>query len=122
MGSEVRQAVLRYIRAGVAVIPVPAGKKSPNLEGWQNLRISEEAVPNYWTNGQNIGLLTGAPSDGIVDVDLDSNEAVQIVGRFLPATLTSGRESRPHSHWWYQAPGAKSRDWKDTRGDKLVEL
>jgi hypothetical protein len=53
---------------------------------------------------------------------LDSAEAVKIAFRFLPATLTSGRESRPHSHCWYVAPGAESADWKDTDGKKLVEL
>jgi hypothetical protein len=40
----------------------------------------------------------------------------------LPPTLTSGRERRPHSHWWYVCPDAQSKDWKDTDGSKLVEL
>jgi hypothetical protein len=121
-----RQAAARYISRGVAVIPVPAGEKNPRRTGWETLRITEEEIPNYWTNGQNIGLLCGEPSDGRVDVDLDSEEAVSIAGRFLPPTLTSGRKGRPHSHWWYVSPGAKSCDWKDTLDadsiKKLVEL
>ena len=55
-------------------------------------------------------------------MDLDANEAVKIAGRFLPPTLTSGRTSRPHSHWWYVAEGAESRDWKAPDGEKLIEL
>ena len=57
-----------------------------------------------------------------MDVDLDADEAVKLAFRFLPATLTGGRESRPHSHCWYVAPGAESADWKDVDGKKLVEL
>jgi len=106
----------------VAVIPVPARKKNPGRPGWETLRITEEEIPDHWTNGQNVGLLCGDPSGGRVDVDLDAGEAVKIAFRFLPATLTSGRKSRPHSHCWYVAPGAESLDWKDLDGKKLVEL
>jgi hypothetical protein len=117
-----RRAAAALIRRGVAVIPVPAGEKNPGRPGWEALRITEEEIPNYWKNGQNVGLLCGEPSGGRVNVDLDPVEAVKIAGRFLPPTLTSGRESRPHSHWWYVTPGVASCDWKDTDGSKLVEL
>ena len=110
------------IRRGVAPIPVPAREKNPGRRGWEGLRISEEEVPGYWTNGQNVGVLCGEPSGWRIDVDLDAAEAVRVAGRFLPPTLTSGRERRPHSHWWYVAGGAGSCDWKDTDGNKLVEL
>ena len=117
-----RRAAAALIRRGVAVIPVPAGEKNPGRPGWEALRITEGEIPIYWTNGQNVGLLCGEPSGGRVDVDLDPDEAVKIAGRFLPPTLTSGRKSRPHSHWWYVSPGVASCDWKDTDGSKLVEL
>jgi hypothetical protein len=106
----------------VVVIPVPAGEKNPGRAGWEALRITEEEIPQYWTNGQNVGLLCGEPSGWRVDVDLDADEAVKVAGRFLEPTLTSGRGSRPHSHWWYAAPAAESADWKDVDGKKLVEL
>jgi hypothetical protein len=120
--EERRRAAAALIRRRAAVIPVPAGEKNPGRTGWERLRISEDEAKSYWTNGQNIGLLTGEPSGWRVDLDLDADEAVRIAGRFLPPTLTSGRESRPHSHWWFIAPGLESRDWKDTDGKKLVEL
>jgi hypothetical protein len=116
-----RRAAAALIRRDVAVIPVPSGEKNPGRPGWEALRITEEEIPSYWTNGQNVGLLCGEPSGWRVDVDLDADEAVKIAGRFLPPTLTSGRLSRPHSHWWYVAPGAESSDWKDIDGKKLVE-
>lgn len=117
-----RRAAVSYLERGIAVIPVPAGEKSPNRPGWQDERLTPGDVPRCWTNGQNVGLLTGEPSAGRVDADLDADEAVAMAGRFLPPTLTSGRESRPHSHWWYLCPDAESKDWKDTDGSKLVEL
>jgi Bifunctional DNA primase/polymerase, N-terminal len=117
-----RRAAAALIRHGAAVIPVPAGEKNPGRVGWEALRITEEEIPDYWTNGQNVGLLCGKPSGERVDVDLDPDEAVEIAGRFLPPTLTSGRESRPHSHWWYVSTNAASCDWKATDGSKLVEL
>jgi hypothetical protein len=123
VSAGTQKAVAGYLRSGVAVIPIPAGSKSPGHDDWQSLRVSAEDILNYWTNSQGIGLLTGEPSRWLVDVDLDVAEAVKIAGRFLPQTLTSGRESRPHSHWWFRAPGTTNYDWKDTDGKKrLVEL
>jgi len=49
-------------------------------------------------------------------------ETLGIAGRFLTPTLTSGRESRPHSHWWYIAPGAETQKFKDVDGIMLLEL
>jgi hypothetical protein len=120
--EERRRAVAKYIERGAVVIPVPAGRKKPIHDGWQDLRLTLEDISHYWTDGQNIGLLTGEPSRWRVDADLDVEEAVRIAGRFLPPTLTSGRKSRPHSHWWYTAPGAESRDWTDIDGKRLIEL
>jgi hypothetical protein len=104
------------------VIPVPAEEKNPGYEGWQNLRLTSEDIPRYWTNGQNIGLLNGEPLGWRVCVDLDVSEALSIAGRFLDPTLTSGRESRPHSHWWYIAPGSQTEKFKDLDGTMLLEL
>jgi putative DNA primase/helicase len=120
--TDTRAIVTRYIERGLAPIPVPAGSKNPNRRGWQNEQWTVEDVPHQWTNGQNVGLLTGEPSDWLVTVDLDVPEATKIAGRFLKPTLTSGRESTPHSHWWYRAPGAKTEKWKDLDGETLLEL
>jgi hypothetical protein len=123
MNTDARKAAASYMRRGASVIPIPTGRKKPGRDGWETLRLTPNDIPNYWTNGQGIGLLTGQPSGWLVDVDLDVEEAVQIAGRFLPQTLTSGRESRPHSHWWFRAEGAENREYKDTDGKKrLVEL
>jgi hypothetical protein len=113
----------RYVRAGFAVVPIPHRSKGPVLEGWEALRLSSDKLPEHF-NGkpQNIGLILGEPSGGLVDMDLDAREAIRIAGRFLPPTLTSGRASSPHSHWWYIAPGARTTKFKDVDGTVLAEL
>jgi putative DNA primase/helicase len=124
-GSEntnTRHAAERYLRAGLAVIPVPGGTKNPNRPGWQHERWTVEDVPRMWDNGQGVGMLLGEPSRWLVDVDLDAPEARKIAGRFLPPTKTSGRTSSPDSHWWYRAENTRSRDFTDLKGEKLVEL
>lgn len=92
----------RYIRRGMAPVPIPRGQKGPRISNWQHLRLTLEDVPRYFTNGQNIGLLLGKPSGGLVDVDLDTPEAVSVGRYLLPPTLRSGRERSPNSHYWYR--------------------
>lgn len=123
-GSSSASAALRYAKSGVCVIPVPSGEKNPGRSGWEALRLTEESIPSYFTNGQNIGIHTGEPSGWLVDVDLDTPEARKIAGRFLPATLTSGRASSPDSHWWYYAEGAEYRTFTDLppNSKPLLEL
>jgi hypothetical protein len=117
------RAAERYVARGFAVVPVPHGKKGPTLEGWEGLRLGADELHEHF-NGkpQNIGLVLGEASGDLVDVDLDAEETVRIAGRFLPPTVTSGRQSSPHSHWWYVAPGAESVRYKDVDGQVLVEL
>jgi hypothetical protein len=106
-----------------APIPVPAGEKNPNRPGWERERHALEDVPRCWNNSQNVGLLTGAASGWLVDVDLDAPEAVAVAGRFLEPTRTSGHGEQLDSHWWYAAKGARTRDYLDADGrKKLVEL
>lgn len=82
------------------------GRKIPK---WETLRITSETAPNYF-NGepQNIGILLGEPSSGLIDVDLDCVEAIAIANVFLPRTRTFGRASTPTSHWLYVATDAQS--------------
>jgi putative DNA primase/helicase len=121
--TPTREAVERYMRRGLAPIPIPAGSKNPNRQHWQQENWTPEDIPRQWSNGQNVGLLTGEPSGWFVGVDLDTDLAVRLAGRFLEPTLTSGRETRPDSHWWYYCPGMESKSFFDLDGSKrLLEL
>ncbi|MDP9439182.1 MAG: bifunctional DNA primase/polymerase, partial [Actinomycetota bacterium] len=82
-----------YTRMGIAVVP-NEGKK-PCLKAWPKRRLAEEELPARFADGQNVGLVNGEPSGGLVAVDMDVPEASVIADRFLPETSRSGREGTP---------------------------
>jgi putative DNA primase/helicase len=122
--------IARYwLERGVQPIPVPYKSKSPNLPGWPNLRLTVDDLLAYFDGGpQNVGLLLGAPSGGIADVDIDSTEARKAWLYFAPQTdLVWGRPSNPSSHWIYRVtPHAPIKKWRDPtlngETSMLVEL
>jgi uncharacterized protein (DUF927 family) len=92
-----------YQRLGWQPIPIPHRAKKPILTGWQNFETVEADLPKHF-NGkpQNIGVLLGAKSSGLTDIDLDSPEAVKLADYFLPPTKAEfGRASAPRSHREY---------------------
>src|SRR5215208_4955698 len=99
--NDTRRAAERYLRAGLAVIPVPSSEKNPNRQGWQRERHTIEDIPHLWSNGQGVGILWGEPSGGMVDVDLDWPEARIAASYILPPTRTFGRSGAPESHRVY---------------------
>jgi putative DNA primase/helicase len=112
-----------YIARGLAVVPVVHAEKRCVTRDWQHLCIGQDDVRRHFGRGpQNVGILLGEPSGGVVDVDLDVPEAAQIAEHFLPPTVTSGRDSSPQSHWFLRTPGITSEKWKDIDGKVLVEV
>lgn len=113
-----------YIRRGWYPVPIPAGGKKPALAAWQKLRLQERELEEAFPEEGNIGIILGEPSGGLVDVDLDCPEALELADEFLPPTLAiTGRPSKPRSHRWYIADGARTIQYRDpvTR-EMLVEL
>src|SRR5204863_473461 len=74
----------RYVEAGFCPIPVKPKDKAPIHTGWPSLRIPFEELPLNFFGDRNIGIVLGDASDGLVDVDLDSEEAVILAAHFLP--------------------------------------
>lgn len=98
-------AAQKYIEAGYAVIPVPPGQKGSKTEEWQKLRLIAADIPKFFTEKSNIGVILGEASGGLVDIDLDCPEAVQLATHFLPSTpAIFGRKGRGRSHYLYQCP------------------
>lgn len=119
-------AALLYVRRGWAPIPLSYMKKDVVTKEWQNLRITEATLSRYF-NGhpQNIGVLLGEPSGGLLDVDLDAPEAVELAPYLLPATsCVFGRRGKPCSHWLYKAVSlpVDTAKFQDPEGKMLVEL
>ncbi len=123
--STTVKQVAEYIRRGWATIPVPYRSKAPILDEWQNLRLTPEAIGNYF-NGkpQNIGVLLGEPSGWLIDIDLDHVQAVVEAENFLPATgAIFGRASKRRSHWLYRATGPiDTHQRKTPETGMIVEL
>jgi len=118
--SDTRFLVQRYMSEGWSVLPIPYGRKAPEVKDWVNRTFS---VEDFLEN-DNIGIRLGEPSGHLVDVDLDCPEAVIAANDImLPTARRHGRQSVGVSHYWYIAKGVnKSERWLDTDGKVLVEL
>ena len=112
----------RYFEAGFCPIPVKSKDKAPCNAGWPSLRIPFEELGQHFFGDRNIGIVLGDASDGLVDIDLDSKEAVLLAPHFLPPTdCQFGRKSKPNSHWLYRVPVA-SRTKRKKDVDCIVEV
>src|SRR5712692_493276 len=111
-----------YERCGWCVVPVPPGEKGPRTKGWPGLRLTEADLPRQFVGDVNIAILTGEPSGGLVDIDLDAPEAMALADEFLPPTgMVHGRPTKPRSHRWYLSP-VRSRKYQGRDGTTLVEV
>ena len=90
----------RYVQRGWAVIPVHPRSKQPIRDNWPELRLQAKDLATYFPTGEeNIGVLLGEPSGGLIDIDLDSAEAICLAPEILPPTCRFGRENKPESHY-----------------------
>jgi Bifunctional DNA primase/polymerase, N-terminal len=124
MATNVRRAVRKYIEQEWRVVPVPQREKSPRLRNWQKQRLDETDVPNYFGEDQNVGILLGEPSNGLIDIDLDCELAISLAPVFLPKTdRVHGRKSKPTSHYWFRMDSApKPQKFCDPDGTCLLEI
>ena len=135
--TSIREAAAYYMSAGLAVIPVPFRTKIAIIEGWPDLRLKPDALDEYFPLGKptNLGVVLGAASNRLVDVDLDCAEAVAVADVLLPPTgRIFGRRGNPHSHRLYRCTGAAAKskkytdidvrdtDGKVVKGKSLIEL
>ena len=117
-----------YVSLGWSVLPILFRGKRPwhhgrELSRWTELRLTADELPRYFRGEpQNIGVLLGEPSAGLVDIDLDCAEARALAPFFLPDTATFGRLTAPISHWEFHAPGAATEQFRDLDGATMVEL
>mgnify|MGYP005849831157 CR=1 FL=1 len=123
--SAVMDSALAYVRRGWSVIPVRHGAKHPGYPGWERMRLTAADLPQHFDGRpQNIGLLTGAPSGWVVDIDLDHPRAVELADTLLPPTpAVFGRCGKPRSHRLYRvtAPTATLRVRSKSEG-MIIEL
>ena len=99
MNESALSIATNYYRSGLQPLPIEFREKNPNFNGWQKFKTTEADLSKYF-NGkpQNIGVLLGAPSNFVVDLDFDTIEARRAARCLLPKTATFGRASSPFSH------------------------
>lgn len=119
------EAARSYLKRGWMPLPVPFRSKNPGFNGWQNFTVTEDDLPLHF-NGQpqNVGVLLGAVSGDLVDVDLDCDVAIRLAPYFLPTTgAIFGRRTRPRSHWLYVTPISHKVTFTDqVTSKRLVEI
>lgn len=127
--QDPHDAAALYLTKGLAPIPLPPRSKAPDLTDWPYFRMTTDALDRYFPKGEerNIGILNGAPSSNIIDVDLDCIEALRAAPLLLPATgWIFGRKSATRSHWLYKVDRSldtASESYRDLTGlSMLVEL
>lgn len=98
------QFAIAYAKHGWWVVKVPHRKKAPVGDGWEKQRLgSREIISTFNVDEKmNLGVILGA--SGVVDIDLDCEEARRLAGYLLPPTgMRFGRNAAPNSHWIYTA-------------------
>jgi len=118
------EAAREYLSAGFQPIPVPRGEKRPATVRWPDLRFTGSDLEVNFSPTSSVGVLLGAPSGGLVDVDLDAPEARALAAQFLPPTeCVFGRSSsRSSHHLYYVTSLPKPRTFRDTDRSMLVEI
>lgn len=112
--TSAAEAARAYVSMGIAPVAIEAGAKAPKRQGWQNTRLSPGDVDVHFNGYGNVGLITGAPSGHLHDVDLDCPEAVFLASLLLPETgMISGRKKRPSSHYWFRSEGLPYKKYND---------
>lgn len=114
-------AVLKYLGAGMRIVPVHYRSKKPIETGWPDQQITPEAVESiFGERDYNVGVVLGDASGGLVDVDSDVTEAADVTQTLLPDTLRFGRASRPSSHLLYFSPGCPTKKYSDPVDGKML--
>jgi predicted P-loop ATPase len=120
--TDVLAAAHRCLADGWTIITIPHRSKNPARFDWQKNRSTIVELEREVRSGRdNLGIVLGEPSGGLVDVDLDCREAIALARSFLPATRTFGRPSKPRSHLLYYCDGVKTKPFTDPRKNGKVE-
>ena len=113
---------------GAWVVPILGQLKYPTIKGWPALRIKVDELPSYFANDTTgFGVLLGVPPRNLVDIDLDSPQAI-FAAALYPGPGTErikGRPCNPASHYLFRVTDQLplTTAFKDPRTDEmLVEI
>lgn len=112
-----------WLELGISPVPLAPKSKVPNGgKGWNKLRVTKDTLDQFFSDGDNIGGLWGDPSNGIIDVDLDWDEAAEVAPLLLPETFIYGRTNRPGTHYLFNCPSAESMKCRSDKSEVIIEI
>jgi len=111
MKSIYHKVVSDYCAMAMTPIPMKFKSKQPAIENWTKFTIEDERdIERYFVEPINIGVLTGKPSNNLIDVDIDHPDALKCAPYFPPETYCIfGRASKRRSYWVYRVPHPGNR-------------
>jgi hypothetical protein len=118
--SDPEALLYLYAEMGLALIPVSRDEKRATTKGWNTQKF---CLFDIDPSG-NVGFRPGTDSGGIVDVDLDCDEALALADIYLPPTgAIFGRASKPSTHRLYKSAESTFKAFEDPIAKKtLLEL
>lgn len=101
---------------------IPLRGKAPYTKDWPNAVFNHDELIKRYVKGENVGLILGERSNGVVDVDLDCPEAMAATV-FLPQGNTRfGRDKTASTHYLYRSENGSTVQFADpVRADKKEE-
>lgn len=112
-----------WLRRGVYPVAIPYRAKRPIGDAWQQLRLTEEDLPNHFGADGNVGILL---IGGLVDLDMDCPQAIVAARRLrIPTGVIWGHlPSSPDSHsLYYASPPTTAKKYVDPfNRETLCEL
>jgi Bifunctional DNA primase/polymerase, N-terminal len=115
-----QEAAANYFARGYRLVRLPLGSKKPDTKGWPDLEVRAEWLTWMFVDC-NIGIILGAKSNHLVDIDLDCPEAITLADCHLPQTYAVfGRPSKPRSHRLYVSAGSVYEAFADPIGGQML--
>src|SRR5262249_42480396 len=105
------RAAKQYLEMGIEPVPVQPRDKAA-VHDWKTAPpVTVENVVSRFYQGQNMGVRLGRRSGGLVDIDLDCDEALRLASSLLPPTgRIFGRSTSQRAHWLYRSDLHESED------------
>lgn len=119
---DTHKVALALLREGFKPVRLKPMDKVAIEQGWQRRVHDDDSVLRDFRPGENVGALMGELAGWVVDIDLDSEKAVELAPSILPPTRRFGRKGNRNSHYLYRVVGAINRVWKGEDGRHLVNL
>ena len=114
--KSIREWADLYIARGYSIVPLDTKQKFPTIRDW----LKREFSADDFNDDSNIGIKSFG---GVVIVDLDSRESVEMADKFLPKTnAVYGRKSRPRNKRLYKSNLKKLIKWTDEDKGTILEL